>query len=83
MTKIILVRHCQAEGNEKRFFQGRINTEITEKGKRQIEATVNKLKDEPIDVVYSSPLKRAFFTAKRRAIIFLRIKSFLMMTLWK
>ena len=51
MTKIILVRHCQAEGNEKRFFQGRINTEITEKGKRQIEATVNKLKDEPIDVV--------------------------------
>ena len=64
MTKIILVRHCQAEGNEKRFFQGRINTEITEKGKRQIEATVNKLKDEPIDVVYSSPLKRAFFTAK-------------------
>lgn len=64
MTKIILVRHCQAEGNEKRFFQGRINTEITEKGKRQIEATVNKLKDEPIDVVYSSPLKRAFVTAK-------------------
>lgn len=34
MTKIILVRHCQAEGNEKRFFQGRINTEITEKGKK-------------------------------------------------
>lgn len=64
MTKIILVRHCQAEGNEKRFFQGRINTEITEKGKKQIEATVKLLKDEPIDAVYSSPLNRAFQTAK-------------------
>lgn len=64
MTKIILVRHCQAEGNEKRFFQGRINTEITEKGRKQIEATVKQLKDEPIDVMYSSPLNRAFQTAK-------------------
>lgn len=64
MTKIILVRHCQAEGNEKRFFQGRIDTDITEKGKKQIEATVNRLRDEPIDVMYSSPLKRALTTAK-------------------
>ncbi len=64
MTKIILVRHCQAEGNEKRFFQGRKDTDITEKGKRQIEATVNRLLSEPIDVVYSSPLKRALITAK-------------------
>lgn len=36
MTKIILVRHCQAEGNEKRFFQGRINTEITERVKDRL-----------------------------------------------
>ncbi len=64
MTKIILVRHCQAEGNEKRFFQGRIDTDITEKGKRQIEAVVRKLQSEPIDKVYSSPLKRAYITAK-------------------
>lgn len=63
LIKIILVRHCQAEGNEKRFFQGTIDTEITEKGKKQIEATVKRLEDENIDLVYSSPLKRAVATA--------------------
>lgn len=64
MTKIILVRHCQAEGNEKRFFQGIINTDVTEKGKKQINATAEFLKGEKIDVFYSSPLNRAVTTAK-------------------
>lgn len=48
----------------KRDFSGKNKYRDYRKGKRQIEATVNKLKDEPIDVVYSSPLKRAFVTAK-------------------
>lgn len=64
MTKIILVRHVQAEGNEKRFFQGEIDTEITPKGAFQIECTAELLKNEKIDALYSSPLKRAVATAE-------------------
>lgn len=64
LTKIILVRHVQAEGNEKRFFQGAINTEITPKGALQIERTAELLKDEKIDALYASPLKRAVATAE-------------------
>lgn len=64
MTKLIIVRHCQAEGNLKRFFQGRIDTDITPLGARQIEQTAVYLKDEPFDVIYCSSKKRARKTAE-------------------
>ena len=64
MTKMILVRHCQAEGNLKRFFQGRIDTDITELGAQQIERTAAFLADEPIDIIYVSSKKRAQKTAE-------------------
>lgn len=59
MTKLIIVRHCQAEGNLKRFFQGRINSDITPKGKEQIAAVSELLRSEPIDIFYTSSLMRA------------------------
>lgn len=64
MTKLLIVRHCQAEGNLQRFFQGRIDTDITPLGARQIEQTALLLREEPIDVVYSSSKKRAQKTAE-------------------
>ncbi len=64
MTKMILVRHCQAEGNRKRFFQGRIDTDITDLGAQQIERAAALLADEPIDVIYTSFKKRAGKTAE-------------------
>ena len=64
MTKVIIVRHCQAEGNLKRFFQGSIDTDITYLGKKQIEKVAELLSKEPIEVMYSSPKKRAFKTAE-------------------
>ena len=64
MTKVIIVRHCQAEGNLKRFFQGSIDTDITELGERQIESVAKLLADKPIEVMYSSPKKRAMKTAE-------------------
>ena len=64
MTKVIIVRHCQAEGNLKRFFQGSINTDITDLGKRQIESVAKLLSNEPVEVMYSSPKKRAMKTAE-------------------
>ena len=64
MTKIIIVRHCQAEGNLKRFFQGSIDTDITELGEKQIKKVAELLSGEPIEVMYSSPKKRAMKTAE-------------------
>lgn len=59
MTKLILVRHCQAEGNLQRFFQGKIDSDITPKGREQIAATAELLSAEPIDVFYTSSKIRA------------------------
>lgn len=63
MTKLIIVRHCQAEGNLKRFFQGTIDSDITDEGAGQIARTAELLSTEPIDVIYSSPKIRAVKTA--------------------
>ena len=64
MTKMILVRHCQAEGNFHHYFQGRIDTDITAFGQRQIECTAAFLANEPIDIIYVSDKKRARKTAE-------------------
>lgn len=63
MTKVIIIRHCQAEGNLKRFFQGRIDTEITETGRKQIGQVMELLNAENIDEIYCSSLNRARRTA--------------------
>lgn len=63
MVKIFLVRHAEAEGNVKEFFQGRINTDVSEKGLLQLERLAERFKDIPIEALYSSPLKRAMSTA--------------------
>lgn len=62
MTKLIIVRHCQAEGNLKRFFQGKIDSDITARGRAQIGAVAELLSAEPIDVFYTSSLQRARLT---------------------
>lgn len=64
MTKLIIVRHCQALGNLERFFQGRIDSDITQTGRAQIGAVAELLSAEPIDIMYTSTLKRARLTAE-------------------
>lgn len=64
MTRVILIRHCEAEGNVKRIFQGHTNSDVTENGRRQLELLALRLRNTPIDVLYSSPLKRAYLTAQ-------------------
>ena len=62
--KIFLVRHGETEWNRINRFQGISDIPLNEKGKAQAEALAQALKDETIDVVYSSPLIRAGETAK-------------------
>jgi probable phosphoglycerate mutase len=64
MTKLIFVRHGEAEGNLKRVFQGCTDGELTKKGFMQVRSVAKRLRHEPIDIIYSSPLKRAYETAK-------------------
>ncbi len=64
MTDIILVRHCEAEGNIKKVFQGSTNSDITENGKLQLAALSERMKEFPFEYIYSSPLKRAYKTAQ-------------------
>lgn len=62
-TTIIVVRHCEAEGNIKRYFQGHTDGQISERGRVQLDLLAERMKDINIDAIYSSPLSRAKATA--------------------
>lgn len=64
VTRVYIVRHCEAEGNVKGVFQGKTDFDISEKGRKQLEKLAERFKAIKLDVIYSSPLKRAFLTAK-------------------
>ncbi len=64
MTRVLLVRHCEAQGNFKRVFQGHTDAEISENGKVQLELLSVRCRNMEIDAIYSSPLKRAYQTAE-------------------
>lgn len=64
VTKIILIRHCEAQGNFERIFQGRTDADISQNGEKQLIALSNRCKELPFDAIYSSPLKRAYKTAQ-------------------
>ncbi|PWL71626.1 MAG: histidine phosphatase family protein [Clostridiales bacterium] len=64
MTTVYLIRHAQAEGNEKRLFQGHYNGAVSEMGWRQLDQLAEYCRDLPLGAVYSSPLTRAVETAK-------------------
>jgi probable phosphoglycerate mutase len=63
-TRLIFVRHAEAEGNLYREFHGWTDSPITEKGHKQAELVAKRLKDVNIDVLYSSSLKRTLQTAQ-------------------
>ena len=62
MTRIILVRHCEAAGNLNRRFQGHTDAEVTENGKKQLELLALRMRNVKIDYLYSSPLKPVSYT---------------------
>lgn len=62
-TRLILVRHAEAEGNKIRHFHGWTDSGITERGQLQAQRVADRLKDMDIDVIYSSSLKRTLQTA--------------------
>ncbi|NLB81671.1 MAG: histidine phosphatase family protein [Clostridiaceae bacterium] len=64
LTKVIFIRHGEADGNIDRVFHGHYNSDLTENGVRQIKLTAERLRDTNIDAIYSSDLKRTYKTAE-------------------
>ena len=64
MTTLYLVRHCEAEGNTARVFQGSIDRDISPNGQKQLDRLAERFRDVPLAAVYSSPLLRAYKTAQ-------------------
>ena len=61
--KLILVRHGETLSNRENRVQGITNTELSDYGRMQVEKLAESLKNIPIEVIMSSPLKRAYQTA--------------------
>lgn len=64
MTRIYLTRHGETEWNKQRRFQGSKNSELTEKGILAAELLASRIEEVKLDLIVSSPLKRAFHTAE-------------------
>ena len=62
--RLILVRHGSTDWNQQRRVQGLSNLGLNETGKRQAEALAQALKNERVDAIYTSPLRRAQETAR-------------------
>jgi broad specificity phosphatase PhoE len=62
--KLILVRHGETVENVKGICQGQSHGTLSKKGISQAKKVAKALKNEKIDVAYSSDLRRAFNTAK-------------------
>ena len=63
MTTVYLIRHAEAEGNLYRIAQGQHDSNLTDRGWRQVEALARRFADIHIDAVYASDLYRTRATA--------------------
>ncbi|MGO3706373.1 MAG: 2,3-bisphosphoglycerate-dependent phosphoglycerate mutase [Mesonia hippocampi] len=64
MTKLFLVRHGQSQWNLENRFTGWKDVDITELGKQEAKQTGEMLKEEKIDIAFTSKLIRAQHTLK-------------------
>ncbi|MBR5459607.1 MAG: histidine phosphatase family protein [Clostridia bacterium] len=63
MTTIIILRHGESEANLNKCLAGQLNVPLTDLGRRQAEIAAEFLKERHFDIIYSSPLSRAYETA--------------------
>ena len=64
MTHVVLVRHGETESNRLGVFRGRLDVPLNENGLAQAEGLAAALAGEPLVAVHSSPLRRAWDTAR-------------------
>ena len=78
--KIYVVRHGETNENISKMMQGNMDTELNEAGRKQAYDLVKKVASCDVDLIFSSPLKRAYDTAKiiaqgKRIVVDERLKS--------
>jgi broad specificity phosphatase PhoE len=61
---LIVVRHGETEGNVQRLIQGHTDGVLSRRGRRQARQVGLRLKDEQIDTIYVSDLRRTVETAE-------------------
>lgn len=61
---VLITRHGQTEWNVLKKIQGKVDIELNETGIDQARITADSLINEEIDLIISSPLKRALQTAQ-------------------
>ena len=64
MMDIYFLRHGETKWNTLGRIQGQKNTKLSEKGVKQAYLTALGMKQIPFDVIFSSPLERAYQTAR-------------------
>lgn len=62
--KLYLIRHGVTDQNKRRCLQGRSDIELNEDGRDLARKTAEGLKDVDFDLIFTSPLKRAYETAE-------------------
>ncbi len=68
-TKIVLIRHGQTHWNSLGVLQGNANVPLDETGIAEAKILANVTYNKTVNVVYSSPLSRAYDTAQAIAIV--------------
>ncbi len=63
MIHIYFTRHGETDWNKERKIQGHIDIPLNEKGISQAKEAREKLKNVPLDLIFTSPLRRAKDTA--------------------
>ncbi|MBC8457980.1 MAG: histidine phosphatase family protein [Deltaproteobacteria bacterium] len=64
LTRLVVVRHGEAVWNTEERAHGHLDSELTDLGKRQVQATAYALEKVRFDALYSSDLGRAKETAE-------------------
>ncbi|HLI27083.1 MAG TPA: histidine phosphatase family protein [Chloroflexota bacterium] len=63
-VQLLLVRHGETQWNREGRYQGRTDVPLTPAGRAQAAALAEVLRAEPLAAVYTSPLRRAYDTAR-------------------
>jgi broad specificity phosphatase PhoE len=64
LRRLVMLRHGDTVGNSKERFHGRNDVELSEAGRDQVRAAALALRREPLDLIVSSPLARAWESAR-------------------
>lgn len=67
MTTLYLIRHGETPWNVEGRYQGQLDPPLTERGRRQAQATAKELASVGFEAIYSSDLARAHQTAQALA----------------